>query len=495
MKTVLLKMHTCSFRNGRRALPGFRSLLCALLCAALLFTALPVFAKTTAPDVKNMPETYILLADAEDPEGCIGGIEKNADSKAYPASIVKLMTALVALEHNKLSDTVTVSKHAVNLAKANTKAGIKAGEVYTLEDLLYGALLPSACDCARAIADLVAGGEEEFAVLMNAKAAELGMNNSSFANASGLHDENQYTTCRDLVRLGAACAENEEIVKILTTKDYKMVEKTTGRETKVRNINRLIRDPVPADYEKIKCIYPYCIGGKTGSTIAAGLTYLGLARRGGKTLVVVLLGDYRDTKNLSGTPYDQVIAGRFREAVDLFTYGYGLLFPETSDEELLKNGLVKTFSVTLTDTQGTKDVPASVSTVKRTAELPAEVISDPSAITGEITLEKTALPVEKGERLGYVTYTYEGETVFTLPLAADEAVSLSPEATPTPEPSLEPLETPVLFTTPVPVTGEPPKDTSAPLLLYIILALAFLLLLTLVLFLLTLRKHPRRKKH
>lgn len=466
------------------------------LAAAVLFCALPGLAETKKPDTGSYPETYILLAEAEDPYTAIGGLEKAADEKAYPASIVKLLTALVALERCSLTDTVKISEHATDLSGANTKVGLKIGEEYTLEDLLYASLLPSACDAARAVADLVAGGEEQFAVLMNEKAAELGMTHSHFMNASGLHDEQQYTNCRDLILLGGACAKNETLCAILTTKDYTLHEKTTGRKIGIRNINRLIRDPNPADYEKIKCVYPYCIGGKTGSTNAAGLTYMAMAYRDGKTLVCVLLGNYLDTKGLKGVPYDKIIASRFSEAVEMFEYGFSVLFPEKSAAELLEGGMQQAFA--LRDEKTGLSIRSKADPAELSAQVSSDMLRNLPGVHAAAQAYVT-LPVKKGDTVGEVNYSYNGSVFLTLPLIAEEDVAL-----PTAEPTETPAPTPVPEEeTPVPASAAPtvfPVETektgggAVTALIWVLGVLIVLVALFLILLLSSGKKRRRKKK-
>ena len=297
--------------------------LAALLAAVTAFVVLlPTSFAVDKPNLSKFPEENVILSMGDAPTVSLNGLEKNADERAYPASITKILTALVALEQGKMDDLVTISAHAVKLSSANAKIGVKEGEVYKLLDLMYGMLLPSGCDAARAVAEQVGGSEEGFATLMNAKAQELGMTHSHFTNASGLHDDDMYTTARDLAILGAAAAQNETLCNMLTTKSYTIREHTKGRLISVRNIDRLVNEPRPGDYEKVSALYSWCIGGKTGSTIAAGRTYMAMARYSGITLVCVLLGDKVPTTNTKGTKYDKIIANRFLEARNLFEYGY-----------------------------------------------------------------------------------------------------------------------------------------------------------------------------
>ena len=266
--------------------------LAALLAAVTAFVVLlPAGFAKDRPDLSSFPEANVILSTGDDPTVSLNGLEKNADEKAYPASITKILTALVALEKGNMDDLVTISAYAVKLSSANAKIGVKEGEVYKLRDLMYGMLLPSGCDAAKAVAEQVGGSEEGFAELMNAKAQELGMVHSHFTNASGLHDEEMYTTARDLAILGAAAAKSDDLCAMLTTTNYTITEQTKGRIINVRNIDRLVNDPKPGDYEKVTALYPWCIGGKTGSTLAAGRTYMAMARNSGVTLICVLLGD------------------------------------------------------------------------------------------------------------------------------------------------------------------------------------------------------------
>ncbi len=127
--------------------------------------------------------------------------EKNGDEKMYPASMTKIMTLIVAYENVKdLDDTFTFDFDIVNdayLAGASV-AGFETGETVTIRDLLYGTILPSGADATTALAQYVAGDEETFAALMNKKAEEIGMSNSHFVTASGLHDDDHYSTCEDM---------------------------------------------------------------------------------------------------------------------------------------------------------------------------------------------------------------------------------------------------------------------------------------------------------
>lgn len=200
--------------------------------------------------------------------------EKNADEHMLIASTTKIMTAIVVLEHCELDDLVEVDSRSAGIEGSSMY--LKAGESYTVEDLLYGLLLVSGNDAASALALHVADSMEEFAELMNAKAAELGMTESSFKNAHGLDEEGHYSTARDMAKLAAYCMGNEDFARIAGT-----VSHTVGEQTLV-NHNRLLRE------------YDGCLGLKTGYTMAAGRTLVTCAEHDGARYVCVTLNDPDD---------------------------------------------------------------------------------------------------------------------------------------------------------------------------------------------------------
>lgn len=200
--------------------------------------------------------------------------EKNADEHMLIASTTKIMTAIVMLEHCELDDLVEVDSRSAGIEGSSMY--LKAGESYTVEDLLYGLLLVSGNDAASALALHVADSMEEFAELMNAKAAELGMTESSFKNAHGLDEEGHYSTARDMAKLAAYCMGNEDFARIAGT-----VSHTVGEQT-LMNHNRLLRE------------YDGCLGLKTGYTMAAGRTLVTCAERDGARYVCVTLNDPDD---------------------------------------------------------------------------------------------------------------------------------------------------------------------------------------------------------
>ena len=214
---------------------------------------------------------------------------KNPDLRLMPASTTKLMTALVVIERVNLSDIVTISKNASYAAP--TKIGLRQGDRMTVETLLYSALMKSANDAAVALAEAVAGSEEQFIFLMNKKAAALGLNDTRFINCNGLPGTGQYITAYDLAKLLQEAIRYPLLREILGTRVAE-VSTGKGKTVFVKNTNRLLW----ADGE--------FLGGKTGYTRQAKHCFVGAGEREGRTMIVALLGTpvrdllWEETENL-----------------------------------------------------------------------------------------------------------------------------------------------------------------------------------------------------
>ncbi|MBR3641597.1 MAG: D-alanyl-D-alanine carboxypeptidase [Oscillibacter sp.] len=243
----------------------FKRTLCRLLAALMLCAVLP------AARAVETSAAAAILVDADSGRVLY---EKNADERMRIASTTKLLTALVALELGDLADVVTVSAAAAKTEGSSMY--LRAGEQLTLETLLYGLLLCSGNDAAVAVAEHISGSVSAFAEEMNAAARRLGMENSSFANPSGLDDPAHRSTARDMARLACAALENETLLRIASTKTA-----TVGGRT-MQNHNKLLGR------------VSGCVGLKTGYTKAAGRTLVSAFERGGRRLVAVTLRDGND---------------------------------------------------------------------------------------------------------------------------------------------------------------------------------------------------------
>lgn len=209
--------------------------------------------------------------------------EKNADAIIYPASLTKIMTAIVAIEKAEdlqaqtIVDAQTISTFTAQNA---SMAGFHAGDFVTIEDLLYGTLLASGADATGTLAEALAGSEEEFVVWMNQKAHELGMTDTHFVNASGLHHEAHQSSVRDISKLLRYALENPIFYQIFTSKSY-----TTYVPNKLVIASSL--------YTKMAGVEDTIIGGKTGYTPEAGLCLASLIEKEGQQFLLI-------TTNASG---------------------------------------------------------------------------------------------------------------------------------------------------------------------------------------------------
>jgi D-alanyl-D-alanine carboxypeptidase (penicillin-binding protein 5/6) len=256
----------------------------------------PVYAAAKANEPSVSADGAILM-DADTGEILYS---KNMNTPYHPASTTKIMTALLTLENCKLDDVVTVGKNPP-LADGS-KIYLFEGEQVTVKDLLYGLLLPSANDCAEALAEHISGSKENFAALMNKRAKELGCENTNFVNPNGLYDDNHVTSAKDLALIMKELSKHKDYTTIATTQSYKIAPTNkSALERPLWNENKLI--------QKYSCYYyPYCVGGKTGYTIQSAHSYVSVAEKDGHKLIVVLM-------------HDETMLS-FPDAINLFNYGY-----------------------------------------------------------------------------------------------------------------------------------------------------------------------------
>ena len=212
---------------------------------------------------------------------------RNSKSRMYPASMTKIMSLIVAVEHiTNVNDEFTMTFEIINplYLQNATVTGLSSGETVPIIDLLYGAILPSGADATDALAIYCAGGEEGFVELMNEKAEELGLIDTHFTNTSGLHDENHYTTAHDMAIILDYVMQNDICREILSA--HKHVTTSTaqhpdGVEMYSTMFNKIRRDQIDG---------VELIGGKTGYTYQAGHCLVSAAEKNGKTYIAVTGG-------------------------------------------------------------------------------------------------------------------------------------------------------------------------------------------------------------
>ncbi len=216
---------------------------------------------------------------------------KNADEKLYPASITKLLTALVAVENSDFTDKVLFTDDSISfLQYDDAHIGMQPGEIISMNDALHALLLASANEVAYAIAenvgDKLGGGYTAFIDKMNERSTELGCTGSHWTNANGLHDENHYTTAHDMALIASEVSRHQELLDIMQTLNY-----TIGA-TNLVDEPRTFQQHHKMLWEGNSNYYEYCIGGKTGYTDDAGTTLVTMADNGKMRLAAVVLYDY-----------------------------------------------------------------------------------------------------------------------------------------------------------------------------------------------------------
>lgn len=299
---------------------------------------------------------------------------KEAHTKARIASTTKLLTALVAAERTAdLDKPIPIEPQWTGIE--GSSICLKPGETVSLRLLLYGLLLQSGNDAAVAIANIVAGSEEDFAALMNQRAAEIGMADSSFSNASGLDGENHYSTAYDMALLARACLANETVREICLARTARIGERYF------------------VNHNKLLSRYEGCIGMKTGYTEKAGRTLVSAAQKNGQTLICVTLNDPDD----------------WQDHAALLDYGFAA-YPRAS---LCTEGEV--FGAV--PVSGSL-IPSITAVAHASAGYPlgaGEVLERSVSLTPSLTA-----PVRPGLAVGQVTWSLNGTTVAEVPLVSKD---------------------------------------------------------------------------
>lgn len=390
----------------KRILAFLIGLMMILTC---LYTPVPVYADNeeeqqntedetgeTAGEEQTEAAVEITAPSAVLMEASTGTVifEKDADTARPPASVTKVMTMLLifdALAEGSISldDEVTVSEYAASMG--GSQVFLEPGEIQTVETMLKCIAVASANDACVAMAEYICGNEEEFVNRMNERAAGLGMENTHFVNCNGLDAEGHVTSARDI-----ALMSRELITKYPQVHDYSMIwmeniTHTTNKGTSefgLTNTNKLVRQ------------YEYATGLKTGSTGEAKFCVSATAEKDGIELIAVVMAA-ENSKD------------RFADAVKLLNYGFGKCQLYTDDSEegiapaVVENGVEDTVIVyraepfSYLDTTG-----ANLSAVERTVEME----------------ESVPAPVKKGDTVGAIVYTLEGNEIGRTDILAAEDI-------------------------------------------------------------------------
>ncbi len=391
----------------------------AILLALILLISVVPPAAALEPEGEPIA-TAALVVDGDND---VVLYEYNAREKRYPASVTKIMTSLVvldAIESGELSlDTeVTASAAAVDVPFGSSTADppIQAGEVMTIENLLWCDLLPSACEACNILAEAVTGltGDQAtvaFAQRMNEKAAALGMKDSHFTNPHGLHDDNHYTTAYDIYLMAREAMKNETFRTIVGSASHTIPATNMTGERTLYTTNGLIGSYYVAGYR-----YSKAIGIKTGNTDEAGRCLASAATdEEGRTYYCVILGSkYVREEDGSLSAYS------FSETIRLLDWAFEnfhmttLLDAESADT-------IRSVEVTLSDEVDHVLVQATGSIQ---AVMPSDY--DPARAELHFDLPKSVeAPVSAGDKLGTVTFTYDGKEYGSLDLVAVDSVERS----------------------------------------------------------------------
>lgn len=340
---------------------------------------------------------------------------QKADEKIYPASMTKVMTALLvldAVQAGKLSlnQKLTAGGTTWNGLEADTSsANIQVGEKLTVKELLECLLIQSAGESANVLAVGVSGSIENFVQDMNKKAQELGCKGTHFVNPTGMPDTDHYTTCNDLYLMAKAAMKYNEFKKIVSSVDCRIGKTNKSDARHFYNTNGLLSNMRYSGY-----VYSKCIGIKTGSTEDAGYCLLSAAQQDGKTLIAVVTG----CKN----PIDKagnVQRLQFSESSRLLQWGFDNFSERTILDSTFPAGDVK---VTLSKEA---DHVAAVPAGTVSAELPKDVSIDDFDVSTDL-YESVAAPVKKGDVLGTMSISLHGVKYGTVKLVAANDVSQSP---------------------------------------------------------------------
>lgn len=337
--------------------------------------------------------------------------EQDADERIYPASLTKIMTCLLALENGNLSDVVTVSASALeDLDIDSSVAGLQVGEQMTLENLLYCMMVVSGNDACNVIAEHIAGSITDFVRMMNQRAYELGCLNTHFSNPHGLHDENHYTTARDLSIITQAALKSENFRQIVDTYEYQLPDDNMRQNIpKLKTTNMLIYRSMSNSL-----YYPRAHGIKTGYTSQAGRCVISEATGDGLDLLGIVCGAATTILD-SG----DLLMENFTECASLFDYGF-----DNYSYLTLMSPLYPVDQVKINNSAGAEAVAVAPQDEIKVL-LPNDY--DPDKLVTDIQLNSDSVdaPVREGDVLGSATVTYAGEILGQTKLLAITDVARS----------------------------------------------------------------------
>lgn len=330
---------------------------------------------------------------------------KNIDDRVFPASTTKIMTGILALEMGNMNDTVTANYDALkSITLEDSHMGILIGEELTMDQLVKGMLIYSANDAANVIAIQLAGSIDAFVEIMNKKAQELGMTGTHFVNPCGSHDDNHYTTARDLAILSKYAMQNEQFREIVKMPIYKIpATNKYATERILVNTNLFLGTSRSTYY-----YYPPAIGIKTGHTSQAGYCLVSAASYSNTELLAIVMNCANvDTKEQ---------AYSYIDSKTLFDFG----FDHYQSQVLASAGDIVYDSKVY---EAKNDIRVALTVENDVSALIPNTEGSLEEITPNVNIpEQIDAPVHKGDTIGTVTYSYKGIEVGSANLIATNDV-------------------------------------------------------------------------
>ncbi len=379
-------------------------ILSTLIALSVFILPFSSSAAEYTPDVELYSDAYMLINLDDDDYPVV--TQQNATKKMYPASLTKIATVMVALNHtDDLSQKIEMTRdtYDVLVGTGAQVAGIEVGDKVSILDLLYLSMVYSACDACEMLASYIGGTRETFIDMMNDYATSLGCTGTHFVNPTGLHDPDHYTTAQDIATMTLDALQNETFVKVSTATEYEY------NGTTYAHTNSMLHRGYLSYY------YEYAKGIKTGSTDEAGYCLVTMAGKDGYNYLAVVMGapvfDYNDD--------GYVEKCSFIDAASLFTWAfsqlkYTTLFEgnEVISEVNVKNGKNADTVQLISGTDVNEIVPSSL---------------DKSAIIVDVKdkPDSVSAPVAKGEEICTADIIYGDEVITTISLLAAGDVELS----------------------------------------------------------------------
>lgn len=341
--------------------------------------------------------------------------ENNCYEKRYPASTTKILTAILTIEHCNLDETATASEYAISsIPSGYSTANIQIGETLSIKDLLYALMLQSANEAAVILAEHVSGSQDAFSDLMNAKAKEIGCQNTHFVNPNGVHSKDHYSTAYDLALIAQYAMKNSTFREIVKTTSYTLPA-TTAYPSETRtftNTNDLIiydnRNRLDNYY------YEYATGIKTGYTSYAKNCLVSSANKNGIEYICVVLG----AEVQYG--YHGTFSARYVDTISLFNYA----FDNFSFRKLKSaNSSEKTIEIE----NATRDTKSLNLLIRDDINALVSIDNKDSNIEPNIVLkDNLKAPISKGDVVGQISYEIEGLRYTSDLIAADDVIEFRP---------------------------------------------------------------------